>query len=130
MLGHPKAKAHKLPLFRFFQENKTEIFEIGCDGNTFEMFESMRVYIERDGRSYNYLDTVRVLNVKREESLVKEEKTFKSEKAAAEAGVKKTTDSESFKLEGLQNGRLESVLEHMEELESTSNLNMRQFLMK
>ena len=59
------------------------MFEIECDGNTFEMFESMRVYIERSGRSYNYLPSVRVLNVQREEKLVKEERDFKAEKAAA-----------------------------------------------
>lgn len=83
MLGHPKAQKHQLPLIRFFQENKTEVFQIGCDGNTFEMFESMRIYIERSGRSYNYLPSVRVLNKKREEELVKEEKDSKSAKAAA-----------------------------------------------
>ena len=66
MLGHPKAIKHNLPLMRFFQENSTEAFDIECDGNTFEMFESMRVYIERSGRSYNYLPTVDVLNLKRE----------------------------------------------------------------
>ena len=83
MLGHPKCPKHNYPLVRFFQENKTEVFEIECDGITFEMFESMRVYIERDGRSYNYLPSVGVLNVKREEELVKEEQNFKSEKANA-----------------------------------------------
>jgi hypothetical protein len=45
----------KFPTIRFFQENKTEIFELDCDGKSFEMFESMRIYIERDGRPYNYL---------------------------------------------------------------------------
>jgi len=93
MLGHPKAKSYKLPLLRFFQENKTEVFEINCDGNTFEMFESMRVYIERSGRSYNYLPSVRVLNVKREEELVKEEKNSKAEKADAEAGAKSKSEA-------------------------------------
>jgi hypothetical protein len=33
------------------------------------MFEDMRVYIERNGRSYNYLNTVQSLNQKREEHL-------------------------------------------------------------
>ncbi len=46
------------------------------------MFESMRVYIERSGRSYNYLPSVRVLNVKREEELVKEERNAKTEAAS------------------------------------------------
>jgi len=31
------------------------------------MFESMRVYVERSGRSYNYLPSVNKLNVERED---------------------------------------------------------------
>ena len=56
------------------------MFEIDCDGNQFEMFESMRIYIERDGRSYNYLHSVGVLNVRRENALLKEEKDTKAMK--------------------------------------------------
>ena len=130
MLGHPYAPKYNLPLVRFFQENKTEVFEIDATGNAFEMFESMRVYIERDGRSYNYLPSVRVLNVKREEELVKEEKQTKAEKASAEEESKNTSDAKHSALEKLQEGRLESIRAHMEELENTKKLNMRQFLMK
>jgi hypothetical protein len=61
-LGLPNAKSYMLPLTRFFQENKTEIFEVDCEGNEFEQFESMRVYIERNGRSFNYLSSVKSLN--------------------------------------------------------------------
>lgn len=90
----------------------------------------MRVYIERNGRSYNYLPSVRVLNVKREDELIKEEKDAKAEKAEAQAGAKNKSEAEKSALEKLQDGRLESIRVHMEELESTSTLNMRQFLMK
>ena len=38
------------------------------------MFDSMRIYIERNGRPYNYLPTVDELNVKRDEHLTQEEK--------------------------------------------------------
>jgi len=38
------------------------------------MLESMRIYIERNGRPYNYLSSVRNLNQKREEHLQEEEK--------------------------------------------------------
>jgi len=130
MLGHPKAAQHLLPLTRFFQENKTEVFEIECDGNTFEMFESMRVYIERNGRSYNYLPSVKVLNTKREEELVKEEKNAKAEKESVEEGEKKLVTDKAAGLEKLQQGRLASIKEHMDALEMTNQLNMRQFLMK
>lgn len=61
------------PMSRFFQENNTELFEVDCDGENFEMFESMRIYIERDGRPYNYLKSVGELNKKREAHLHEEE---------------------------------------------------------
>ena len=61
------------PTSRFFQENKTEIFELDCNGENFEMFESMRIYIERDGRPYNYLSSIDELNQKRDEHLKVEE---------------------------------------------------------
>jgi hypothetical protein len=44
------------------------------------MFESMRIYIERDGRPYNYLSTVDDLNKKREEQLTEEESKKRKEK--------------------------------------------------
>ncbi len=70
----------KPPMSRFFQENVTELFEVDCDGENFEMFESMRIYIERDGRPYNYLKSVGELNKKREEHLHQEEHAWREEK--------------------------------------------------
>lgn len=78
---YEKAAAAHYPMNRFFQENKTEVFEIDHDGDKFEMFESMRVYIERSGRPYNYLSSVRSLNRKREDALTKEEIETKDEAA-------------------------------------------------
>jgi hypothetical protein len=77
------------------------VFEIECDGNTFEMFESMRVYIERNGRSYNYLPSVKVLNTKREEELVKEEQNFKIKKEEASEEEKRKVTDKSQGLEKL-----------------------------
>jgi adenylate kinase family enzyme len=65
------------PMSRFFQENNTELFEVDCDGENFEMFESMRIYIERDGRPYNYLKSVAELNKKREQQLHEEESQWR-----------------------------------------------------
>jgi len=73
------------------------------------MFESMRVYIERSGRSFNYLSSVNVLNVKREEELVKEEKNSKAEVAATEEASKSKSELERTGLEKLQEGRLETI---------------------
>jgi len=69
----------KPPMSRFFQENATELFEVDCDGENFEMFESMRIYIERDGRPYNYLKSVKELNHKRDEHLYEEEQKWRED---------------------------------------------------
>lgn len=41
------------------------------------MFESMRIYIERDGRPYNYLSSLEELNQKREDHLKIEEQDMR-----------------------------------------------------
>lgn len=129
-LGHPKATAPVFPLIRFFQEHKTEVFEIDCDGIQFEMFDSMRIYIERNGRSYNYLNSVKALNTRREQALIKEEKDTKARKADELEQEKSAAALEKEGLEKLQEARLVSVRDHIAELEMTGKLNMRQFLMK
>ena len=62
------------------------------------MFESMRIYIERNGRAYNYLPSVNELNVKREEHLTVEEEETKK--------MDEEKDQEEFK-EDEETGRSE-----------------------
>jgi len=44
-----------------------------AESEKYEMFESMRIYIERFGRPYNYLKSVADLNQEREKYLLQEE---------------------------------------------------------
>ena len=90
----------------------------------------MRIYIEREGRSYNYLHSVKVLNVRREQALRKEEADSKSAKTNELKKQKEVAESEKAALEKLQMARLVHVKNHIQELEMTGKLNMRQFLMK
>lgn len=129
-LGLPNAKKFTLPLTRFFQENKTEVFEIDCSGNQFEMLEAMRVYIERNGRSYNYLSSVQSLNHKREEILTQEERDA-DKSLAIKQSEEKAVDQEKRKaLEQLAEGRLDFLNQHMDSLKQCDKMFMRQFLMK
>ena len=129
-LGHPKAAVPKFPMTRFFQENKTEVFEIDCDGNEFEMFESMRVYIERHGRPYNYLSSVRSLNKKREQALAEEEQKQREDGKISASLASASTEKEREILEKLAEGRLTSIKDHIEALGKSKNIHMRRFLMK
>lgn len=94
------------------------------------MFEGMRVYIERNGRPFNYLSSVRSLNRKREDALDKEETNRDEETAASEADSASKNQTEKDRLVALQDGRMDSIMTHMTELKSHDKLNMRQFLMK
>lgn len=129
-LGLPNAKKWTLPITRFFQENKTEVFEIDCARNQFEMLEAMRVYIERNGRSYNYLSSVKSLNHKREEILNQEEKDADAQVAAEQLEAKEVDHKERKALEALADGRLDFLSQHMEALKQCDKMYMRQFLMK
>lgn len=120
----------KPPMSRFFQENNTELFEVDCDGENFEMFESMRIYIERDGRPYNYLKSVGELNKQREEHLHEEEQKWREGLVVEEEAHKKVAREERERLEDAAYHRLKEILVHMHELKSCDKLNMRQFLMK
>ena len=118
------------PTQKFFQDNKTEIFELDAEGDKYEMFESMRIYIERFGRPYNYLKSVKELNEEREKHLIEEERETKS---AAEHGSKKDVaklEAQKAALEKMFEQRLKHVDIHMKELTECDDLNMRQFLMK
>lgn len=129
-LGMPSYKPGVMPITRFYQENKTEVFEIDCDGDVFEMFESMRVYIERAGRSYNYLNSVKNLNEEREVKLDEQEKDCKTDKAKCEEEEKKIQADKRAALENLAMARIADLEKHVGELDKSNKLYMRQFLMK
>ena len=115
---------------RFFHENKTEVFEIEADGNQFEILESMRIYIERDGRSYNYLSSVNKLNKERESHLQTEESDWRAENHKMDEEAKQKAQDECDRLEALAAGRLDAIEKHVKEVKACNQLHMRQFLMK
>src|SRR4051794_14853621 len=119
-----------MPATRFFQENKTEIYELDCDGNEFEIFEGMRIYIERNGRPYNYLSSIDELNVHREEHLSLEEKEKRDKDEQAKRSSEQSQQELVMNLEKLADKRLIEIIKHMNDLKQTDSLNMRQFLMK
>ena len=118
------------PTQKFFQKNKTEVFELDTNGNQYEMFESMRIYIERFGRPYNYLKSVNFLNEQREQVLIEEEKKAKEEAGKKGEESDKVQQAQRVALEKFADERLVQVMAHMKELEDCDDLNMRQFLMK
>jgi adenylate kinase len=130
LFNDPLIEDNLFPTQKFFQQNRTEIFELDANGNQYEMFESMRIYIERFGRPYNYLKSVQYLNEQREQVLIEEEKKAKEEVAKKETVSNKALEVQKAALEKLADERLVSVMAHMKELEDCDDLNMRQFLMK
>lgn len=130
MKPKPGKKNVHYPTNAFFQENGTEVFEFLARDNKFEMFESMRIYIERNGRPHNYLESIRKLNEEREQKLVKEEEVNSRKQAELDSRKDERSDDKLAALEEEQKRRLEMVMAHIKELDECEDLNMRQFLMK
>ena len=101
-----------------------------ADGEKYEMFESMRIYIERFGRPYNYLKSVKELNEEREKHLIEEEKATAAEQEAGSTKDQEALATQKAALAKLFEQRLTHVKAHMAELCDCDDLNMRQFLMK
>lgn len=103
---------------------------MSAEGEKFEMLESMRIYIERFGRPYNYLKSVQDLNEERETHLNEEEVNAKRA-AENEVSSREFQDlDQKAAIEKLLKERMANIKEHMAELEACDDLNMRQFLMK
>ena len=79
--------------------NTTEVFSIDFDGDQYEMFESMRIYIERFGRPNNYLKSNNHLHSEREQYLLEEEakaeETAKKENEALKDNNKSPEEQEN-----------------------------------
>jgi hypothetical protein len=101
------------------------LFEVDAEGDPYEMFESMRIYIERFGRPYNYLKSVLQLNDEREKVLVDEENKNNQGNNNSEASKAKETEQQKALLEAKFEERLLSIKKHMKDLESCDDLNMR-----
>lgn len=106
------------------------MFEVDCDGDVFEMFESMRVYIERNGRPYNYLSSVSTLNTERVRYLTQEETESLQTAAQRKEDVKAADELRRLALETQASNRIDGLEKHVSELHKSEKLYMRQFLMK
>jgi len=65
----------------FFQENQIEILDIMIDKDKEEMFETMRIYVERAGRAFNYFkEFEKDIHINREKYLQKKVNKIEMEK--------------------------------------------------
>lgn len=73
------------------------------------MKQSMRIYIERNGRPYNYLDSVKKLNERRNQHLLQEERDWIANKENEEKVKEQKKQKEIDHLESLAADRLKDI---------------------
>lgn len=120
----------KLTTARFFQEKETEILEIDSAIDNFELFEAMRVYIERHGRPYNYLQSLERLNHDRHIHLEDLENDMIKKREVSDSTVVQKRERDETRLHKLADDRLPGVEAHVKELEQVKDKKDREFLMK
>jgi adenylate kinase len=120
----------KLTTASFFQEKETEILLIFAGNDDFELFEDIRIYIERHGRPYNYLQSLERLNNDRHIYLdQKETDQVKKTEISDQAIVHKKSRDET-RLQKLAEDRLPTLNEHSKDLEHINDMKSREFMMK
>lgn len=115
---------------RFFQEKETEILEIDSATNNFELFEALRIYIERHGRPYNYLLSLDRLNNDRHIYLDRQEDDKIKKKENEDNTILQKKERDEGRLQRLAEERFPSVESHVKEMESVKDKKNREFLMK
>lgn len=115
---------------RFFQEKETELLEIDAATDNFELFEAMRVYIERHGRPFNYLKSLEKLNEERQTYINKKEAELNHKREIEEEGKVQRKEKEIQRLANLAENRLAGIESHVNDLESIKDKKSREFLMK
>lgn len=115
---------------RFFQEKETELLEIDAKTDNFELFEAMRVYIERHGRPFNYLRSLEKLNDERHEYINKKEDELNKKKEVEESNLASRKEKELQRLAKLAEERYPGIKKHVKDLEKVKDQKAREFLMK
>ena len=126
LLGSFKAQDRNIPK-RFFQlDNKTEILNLEVEGQlTSEVFESVRIYVERNQRPYNYLTTQEELNERREKALLKEEEDSRNKEKQGYMDQRQRDKKAAQEREKAVDRRVEELEEHEGELKEALGLGQR-----
>jgi adenylate kinase len=114
----------------FFSQNKIEVFEVSCNLIYPEMIESIRTYIEREGRPFNFLESSEVLRQRRLQ-YINEQEEQKIQQLTSDS------DALSIRKEQSQFDREKNALEiwqnlqhRQEELQSVRAMPLRKYLME
>jgi adenylate kinase len=120
----------KLTTARFYQEKETELLEVDCSIDNYELFEDLRIYIERHGRPYNYLPSLERLNNDRHIYLDQQENDLIKQKECEETAITQKKDKDETRLQKLAEDRFGCIEMHVKDLQGVKEKQSREFLMK
>lgn len=118
-----------LTVWNFFQERKDEIItkDIRPDTDHVELLESFRLYIERKGRPYNFLDPEENLLHERERSLIRKEQTLREEEFQRAAKSEKQEQQRRSNQHKKNKERWPAIEKHVEEVKEAQQISARYF---
>lgn len=116
-----------LTVWNFFQERKDELItkDIRADTDYVELLESFRLYIERKGRPYNFLDPEENILHEREQFLVQKEQTLKEEDFKRISEVEKQEEEKKSDQHKKNKARWPEIERHVEEVKAAQEFSSR-----
>ncbi len=118
-------------VWNFFQEKKDEVLvsEVKMSTDSAEAYEAVRIYVERNGRPYNFLESdVRVHNARQQGLELKEE--GKRKEVAQKTHVDEEEQARAKKdRENKNKARWKEISEHVETVKEAQQISTRAYLM-
>lgn len=94
------------------------------------MFESMRIYIERHGRAFNYLPSIEHAHIERLAKLENAETDANKDSEIEAKQVQISKDQEVERLEKLAQDRIKGIEEHVKKEGEVKDMRLREYLMR
>ena len=117
-------------VFDYFTELNIEVFECECTDEEIEIMEGLKIYIEREGRPFNFLASVQEMIESRrrfmeQRDIDKVEQAESQRVSAEEARVQ-----ERQKRDSLADARFESIKKQLESASRARSIPLRKYLME
>jgi adenylate kinase len=130
MIDMSSLEENGLTVWNFFQERKNEIIinEIREQTDFVELYEAIRLYVERNGRPFNFLESETKVQIAREQSLHKREEGQQGDTSGSVYKNIKEEEELQKEIEAQSKQRWKEISDHEQAVKEAQQISTRYLL--
>lgn len=117
-------------VFDYFTELDTEVFQCECTDEEIEIIEGLRIYIEREGRPYNFLASIQEMVENRRRFMQQRDVDIVEKNELKRKEEEEVKRQELEKRDGIAQKRFENVRKQLEDASRDRSTPLRKYLME